>query len=55
MNAIIRTTVAVLALTGSAAYVNLSTGSIKPIAVKTNSMPVPTCAPGGQNGCGIGR
>ena len=54
MNAIIRTAVAALALTGSAAYVNLSTGSAKPV-VKTNTMPVPTCPPGCKDGCGIGR
>lgn len=53
MNFVIRTAVAALALTGSAAYVNLSTVPSKPIVTKTNNMPVPTCPPDGKHSCGM--
>ncbi len=52
MNAIVRTAVAALALTGSAAYVHISATPAKPIVVKTSNMPVPMCPPDGKQACG---
>ena len=53
MNAIVRTAVVALALTGSAAYVNLSTAPAKPVLVKSSWAPVPMCPPDGKHTCGM--
>jgi hypothetical protein len=56
MKIIIRTFVIALALTGAVATVhaNGSTKAAKVRVGKTSAFPVPTCPPGGEDGCGIG-
>jgi hypothetical protein len=56
MKYIVRTFVIALALTGAVATVHAN-GSTKATTVhagKTSAFPVPTCPPGGDDGCGIG-
>jgi len=54
MNVMIRATVAALALSGSAAYVSLTTTAPKTI-VKASRIWVPTCPPDGKQSCGMGK
>ena len=55
MTTLIRALVLTLAISGSAAYTQISTGSTqaKTVATRVNSMPIPTCPPDDANACGI--
>jgi len=55
MKTIVRSLVIALAITGAVAtsYANGSTSKATVTASKTSAMPVPSCAPGDPNGCGI--
>jgi len=55
MKTIVRSLVIALAVTGAVAtsYANGSTSKATVTASKTSAMPVPSCAPGDPNGCGI--
>jgi hypothetical protein len=56
MKTIIRAIVLALVVTGAAASTQISSASTRTVALaKTSAMPVPTCAPDGTNGCGIGQ
>lgn len=55
MKTIVRSLVIALAVTGAVAtsYANGSTAKATVTASKTSAMPIPSCAPGDPNGCGI--
>jgi hypothetical protein len=57
MKIIVRSFVIALALTGAIATTATTNASAKTTvsAVKTSAMPVPRCAPGTGDGCGIGQ
>ena len=55
MKNIVRAFVAVLALTGSFAYTQMNTTSAKAVTVKPSGMPIPCCAPGDPDACGMGK
>ncbi|SNT31205.1 hypothetical protein SAMN05421770_107114 [Granulicella rosea] len=53
MNTIIRLSVAALVLTGVVATTQANASSKTTIQPKISAMPVPSCAPDGQNSCGL--
>lgn len=56
MKNIVRAFVAVLVLTGSVAYTQVSSSTPRADAIlaKVNTMPVPSCPPSDPNACGMG-
>ncbi len=53
MKTIIRASVIVLALTGSAAYTQINLHGSIVLTGKTNSMPMPACHPNDPSACGM--
>lgn len=53
MKTIIRASVVLLALTGSAAYTQLHLTDSSAITAKANSRPIPMCPPDDPSACGI--
>ena len=53
MKTIVRASVIVLALTGSAAYTQINVHGSTVLTTKTNSCPTPMCAPNDPSACGM--
>jgi hypothetical protein len=56
MKIIVRSLVIALAVTGvvASSYAKAPTATSTVKISKTSAMPIPSCAPGGDDGCGIG-
>ncbi len=55
MKNIVRAFALVLAITGSVAYTQINPSTTSTIVAKPNGMPVPCCAPGDPDACGMSR
>ncbi len=53
MKILVRASVIVLALTGSAAYTQINHHDSTPVTARANSRPCPMCPPNDPNACGI--
>ena len=53
MKIIVRASVIVLALTGSAAYTQINLLHSTPVTARANSCPMPLCPPNDPHACGI--
>ena len=54
MNTIARAFALALVLTGAVASTHIASASTQPVGSLYMAGPVPTCPPGGVDGCGIG-
>lgn len=55
MNTIVRAFALALVLTGAVASTHIASASSQPaVFARMSATPIPVCAPGGADGCGIG-